>query len=49
MKVLTKSEINEVNGGLAFILLVPAVLKGIGAGIAAGTALLGLAIAARTL
>lgn len=49
MKELTTNEIKEVSGGIAFLLLVPAFVKGVGAGIAAGSALLGLAIAARSL
>ena len=49
MKELTKEQLKEVNGGAVFLALIPAFAQGVGAGIAAGVGLLGLALGARAL
>ena len=46
MKELNQFEIKQVNGGFVFLATFPAIGKGIGWGIAAGSALFGVALAA---
>ena len=45
MKELSNQETENVNGGVAFLALLPAVGKGVVAGVGLGTALFGLAFA----
>ena len=49
MRELNQVEIKSVNGGFIFLPALPAVIKGIGWGIAAGSALFGVAMGAASL